>query len=70
METRPDDNADIAKRFRALRRKVHLSQSHPGSMVGICRQSVSEIENIRVMPRPGTWKNPSNSNGSTMMPRS
>jgi len=42
--------ADIAARFKALRKKAILSQSDLGDLIGICRQSVSEIENCCVWP--------------------
>jgi DNA-binding XRE family transcriptional regulator len=46
----PEARADIAARFKALRRKAILSQSNLGDLIGICRQSVSEIENSHVWP--------------------
>jgi DNA-binding XRE family transcriptional regulator len=44
----PEAKAEIAARFKALRREAILSQSDLGDLIGICRQSVSEIENCRV----------------------
>lgn len=46
----PEAKADIAARFKALRRKAMLSQADLGNLIGICRQSVSKIENCRVWP--------------------
>ena len=56
MNSRPWEKPEIAKRFKALRRKARLSQSLLGEFMGICRQSVNEIENRRVMPHPSTWR--------------
>jgi DNA-binding XRE family transcriptional regulator len=47
---RADYKAEIAKRFKVLRRKARMTQATLGRIIGICRQSVSEIENRRVMP--------------------
>ena len=55
MDTRPDQKSTVARRFKALRSKAHVSQSLLAGLIGICRQSVSEIENQRVMPHPSTW---------------
>jgi DNA-binding XRE family transcriptional regulator len=55
MEFRPDHKFVVARRFKALRRKAHLSQSVLGWLIDICRQSVNEIENRRVMPHQSTW---------------
>src|ERR1039457_5149306 len=46
----PRAKADISKHFKALRRKAGLTQLHLGRIIGICRQTVSEIENCRVWP--------------------
>lgn len=46
----PSAKAAIAKRFRTLRKKALLSQADLGEVLGICRQSVSAIENCRVWP--------------------
>lgn len=56
MELRPDDKVVIAKRFRRLRRKSLLTQKLLASLIGVCRQSVSEIENRRVLPHDRTWE--------------
>jgi DNA-binding XRE family transcriptional regulator len=55
MDSRPDNKAAIAGRFRTLRQSVILSQSHLGSIIDICRQSINEIENQHVMPHCATW---------------
>lgn len=55
MDSRPREKYKIARRFRALRRKASLSQLLLGEIIGVCRQSVNEIENRRVMPHPSTW---------------
>ena len=44
----------IAERFRALRRKAHITQAQLGDILDICRQAVNEIENSRVMPHYST----------------
>ena len=46
----PEAKADIAMHFKDLRRKVGLTQLDLGRDIGLCRQSVSEIENCRVWP--------------------
>ena len=56
MDKRPVIRSEIAERFRALRRKEHLSQRTLGERIGICRQSVSEIENALVKPHLRTWR--------------
>jgi DNA-binding XRE family transcriptional regulator len=55
MDTRPWEKSEIAKRFRSLRRKARLSQSLLAEFIGVCRQSINEIENRRVMPHSSTW---------------
>lgn len=54
-EAKPQNREAIAGRFMALRRRLGFSQSRLGKMVGICRQSVSEIENEHVLARDSTW---------------
>lgn len=54
-EAKPQNRSAIAERFIALRRRVGLSQSCLGKMMGICRQSVSKIENEHVLARDSTW---------------
>lgn len=54
---RPNDKAEIARRFKALRRRARLTQRWLAESIGICRQAVSEIENKRTMPHFGTWDN-------------
>jgi DNA-binding XRE family transcriptional regulator len=34
-----------------------MTQRVLADLVGVCRQSISEIENARVMPNHSTWKN-------------
>jgi DNA-binding XRE family transcriptional regulator len=41
---RPDDKAEIARRFKRLRRRSLLTQRWLAELIGICRQAVSEIE--------------------------
>jgi DNA-binding XRE family transcriptional regulator len=55
QEPRPSSRFEIAQRFRALRKQSHLTQSHLAEIIGICRQSVSRIENFHVMPHCRTW---------------
>ena len=55
MVTRPDDRGEIGGRFRKLRCLSHLTQRQLAELVGICRQSVSEIERHHVMLRRSTW---------------
>ncbi len=50
MEFRPEDEVEMAKRFKALRGKGRMTQAQLGAIIGICRQSVNKIENRRVYP--------------------
>ena len=52
---KPWEKREIAKRFKALRRKARISQSLLGELIDICRQSISEIENAHTMPHATTW---------------
>ena len=54
MEIRPREKLDIAKRFRAFRRKSLMSQAQLGRVIAICRQAVNRIENGRVSPHYST----------------
>jgi DNA-binding XRE family transcriptional regulator len=54
-EAKPQNRSAIAERFIALRRRLGFSQSRLGKMIGICRQSVSKIENEHVLARDSTW---------------
>ena len=56
MDTRPWKKSEIAARFRALRQKALLTQKRLGEIINLCPQSVSEIENRRVMPHQSTWE--------------
>lgn len=55
MDTRPWEKSEIAKRFRTLRVKTQLFQSELAGLIGVCRQSISKIENGHTMPRLSTW---------------
>jgi DNA-binding XRE family transcriptional regulator len=55
MDSRPWEKLETAERFRALRRKARMKQSHLAEIIRISRQSISEIENAHVMPHPSTW---------------
>jgi len=52
---RPDDKADIVRRFKKLRRRAFLTQRGLAELIGTCRQAVSEIENKRTIPHFTTW---------------
>jgi DNA-binding XRE family transcriptional regulator len=52
---RPQDKAEIARRFRALRRRARLTQRCLAELIGVCRQAVSEIENKKTLPHYTTW---------------
>jgi DNA-binding XRE family transcriptional regulator len=54
-EAKPRSRSAVADRFVALRREMGLSQSRLGRYIGLCRQSVSEVENCRVTPHDSTW---------------
>jgi DNA-binding XRE family transcriptional regulator len=53
--SRPDDRAEIARRFKALRRRSLLTQRYLAGLIGVCRQAVSDIERQQVMPHRTTW---------------
>ena len=54
-EAKPQSRSAIADRFIALRERMGLSQSRLARYVGLCRQSVNQIENCRVTPHDSTW---------------
>lgn len=56
MEFRSNERLAVAERFRALRRKALLTQARLGLNIGICRQTVSEIESQRVRLHSSTWE--------------
>jgi DNA-binding XRE family transcriptional regulator len=53
--TRPEDRAEIARRFRKLRRSAFLTQRALAGIISVCRQTVSEIEHRKVVPHDSTW---------------
>jgi DNA-binding XRE family transcriptional regulator len=52
---RPQDKAEIARRFKTLRRHASLTQRCLAGIIGICRQAVSDIENKKTLPHDRTW---------------
>jgi DNA-binding XRE family transcriptional regulator len=56
MDSRPWKKCETARRFKARRQKALMTQSVLARIIGVCRQSISEIENARVMPNPATWE--------------
>lgn len=66
---KPDDKAEIARRFKALRRRARLTQRWLAELIGICRQAVSEIENKRTLPRFSTWDSFAALEAKHMQPR-
>jgi DNA-binding XRE family transcriptional regulator len=52
---RPDATAEIARRFRRLRRRSFLTQRRLAGIIGVCRQTVCKIERRKVMPHYSTW---------------
>jgi DNA-binding XRE family transcriptional regulator len=49
--------ADIPKRFKALRRKAGITQKRLGNILGVSRSCINEIENRRAMPHLfTTWE--------------
>jgi len=54
-KAKPQNRSAIAERFIAERRRWGFSQFRMGEMIGICRQSVSKIENEHVLARDSTW---------------
>jgi plasmid maintenance system antidote protein VapI len=55
MEFRPKDRFVVAERFIGLRTKAHFTQARLGQLLGVCRQTVSEIESQRVRLHRSTW---------------
>jgi DNA-binding XRE family transcriptional regulator len=53
--TRPWEKAEIADRFRALRRKAHLTQRRLGRLIKADRKTINRIENLHSMPHQGLW---------------
>jgi len=53
-EERKAEIAEIARRFKRLRRRSLLTQRRLARLIGICRQAVSDIERQRVMPHFST----------------
>src|SRR5271154_4076564 len=49
------DKAEIARRFKALRRHASLTQHYLAGLIGVCRQAILDIENMRTFPRYRTW---------------
>jgi DNA-binding XRE family transcriptional regulator len=52
---RPDDKAEIARRFKELRNHASMTQLRLSEILGICWQAVSDIENKRTLPHFSTW---------------
>jgi DNA-binding XRE family transcriptional regulator len=50
VKASPEAKAEIAARFKGLRKRTSLSQARLGEIIGICRQAVNEIENSHVWP--------------------
>jgi DNA-binding XRE family transcriptional regulator len=67
-EAKPQDKSAISDRFIALRMRWGLSQSRLGRVVGLCRQTVSEIENRHVTPHDATWDRFCEHEGRTQEP--
>jgi DNA-binding XRE family transcriptional regulator len=56
IDERPALRTEIAERFKALRRDAFLTQEAMAAAVGLCQQTISEIENCHVMIWPSTWR--------------
>lgn len=54
-DTRTPETAEIAQRFRALRKKEYLTQSRLAEIIGMARKSVSRIECGLVQPHHKNW---------------
>jgi DNA-binding XRE family transcriptional regulator len=52
---RPDEKAEIAKRFKDIRKNSSMTQLQLAEIIGICRQAVSKIEHRHTMPHISTW---------------
>jgi len=57
MELRPKDRTVIAKRFETFRAncRIPMTQAQLGEVIGISRQTVSNIESAQVLPNYITW---------------
>ncbi len=55
IEAKPQDRSAIADRFISVRRRMRLSQARLASYMGVCRQTVSKVENRRVLIHTTTW---------------
>ena len=56
MQLRPSDKTVIAERFKSARAESDLTQSELAQIIGVCRQSVSRIENCRALANRSTWE--------------
>lgn len=56
MDTRPFEKSEIAQRFREFRRKALYTQRSLGKAIGVCRQTICEIEAGLVKPHVRTWE--------------
>jgi DNA-binding XRE family transcriptional regulator len=66
---RPDDKTEVARRFKALRRRAFLTQRWLAEYIGVSRQAVSEIENKRALPHFSTWDSFAALEAKHMQPR-
>jgi len=55
-DQRPKDRSEIASRFIKFRKDNFFSQARLARLISISRQTVSEIENSRVLVRQTTWE--------------
>jgi DNA-binding XRE family transcriptional regulator len=54
-DTRPRYLWEIRRRFKRLRKKLHVTQAGLGNLIGLTQKAVSQIECRHVRPRPSTW---------------
>lgn len=56
MDARPSEKDEIAARFKAFRQKARYTQRSLGRAIGVCRQTICEIEAGLVKPHLRTWE--------------
>jgi DNA-binding XRE family transcriptional regulator len=56
IDARPEQKADIARRFKRLRDRAMFTQADLARLIGVCRSTVNRIERRRVMLRIKSWR--------------
>lgn len=68
IDTRPENRAEIPKRFKALRARAYLTQKRLGNYIRLWQSSVSDIERGYVVPHPSTFRRFCEFEGRHMQP--